>query len=100
MGFLSYPENPGDSSEPAYIGMPRPESKSDRQPAQAGGGLVGVKRQDLVADPQVVDVAVARPEVERDVNLVLVVEAEAGRHDDLLVADHLEPLRDGVVAVN
>ena len=56
-------------------------------PAQAGRCLVGVEGQDLVADAQVVDRAVAGRQVEAEIDLVVVEQPKARGNDDLLVAD-------------
>src|SRR5437879_175316 len=73
---------------------------SGRAAAEGRGRLVGVQRADLVADAEILDRAVLRGEVELEIDLVGVEHAEAGRDDQLLVADALEALGDDVVAVD
>src|SRR5262245_28931070 len=69
-------------------------------PTQAGRGLVGVERQQLLADAKIMDGPVPPPEIDGHVNLVGVEQAKAGRDHDLLVSDLLEALRDDVMAVD
>src|SRR5215207_8025769 len=68
--------------------------------AQAGRGLLGVERQDFVADAQVHDAAVPGPEVEAQIHLVLIEQAEARRDADLFVAHGLVAFGHDVVAVD
>src|SRR5882724_6120375 len=89
-----------DKSPPTQAPINRLRSRSFRTATQTGRGLFRVERQDLVADAEVVDAAIPRREIQRDVHLVAVVEPEARRHDDLLVADLLEALGDHVMPVD
>src|SRR5262249_36117759 len=68
--------------------------------SQGLSGPLGIERADLALDLEVVDRAVPRRQIELEIDLVAVEDAEAGGDDDLLVADPPEALRDDVVAVD